>query len=63
MDVSGMKTSALLVIGLAASLGVSSSSQDPGHHGKLAWELDPAAGLARAKAEKRAALLYFTADW
>ena len=37
--------------------------QDPGHAGKIAWETDPAAGLARAKSQKKAALLYFTADW
>ncbi len=58
-----MKTGALLIIGLAANLCVATSHQDRGHLGKIAWELDPAAGLARAKAEKKTALLYFTADW
>ena len=56
-----MKTAALLVLGLAASLGDLPPNQD--HRGKIAWEIDPAAGLAQAKSQKRAALLYFTADW
>jgi hypothetical protein len=58
-----MTPGAFLFIGLAVSLGVASPGQDRGHLGKITWELDPAAGLARAKAEKKAALLYFTADW
>ena len=39
------------------------SAQDKGHFGKIAWELDPSAGLAKAKAQRKNALLYFTADW
>jgi len=58
-----MKTGVLLFIGLGATLGVATPTQDRGHLGKIAWELDPAAGLAKAKAQKMAALLYFTADW
>lgn len=58
-----MKPGALLLIGLAASLGVAPKEQDRGHLGRIAWELDPAAGLARAKSEMKSALLYFTADW
>ena len=58
-----MTKGALLLIGLAASLGMAPPGQDRGHLGKIAWELDPAAGLARAKSEKKTALLYFTADW
>jgi thiol:disulfide interchange protein len=34
-----------------------------GHHGKIEWVSDPAAGLARARAENRPVMLYFTADW
>ncbi len=52
-----------MFIGLATSLCVVTSNQDRGHLGKITWELDPAAGLAKAKAKKKAALLYFTADW
>ena len=58
-----MKSAALLVIGLAASLGAETPDQDRRHLGKIAWELDPAAGLAKAKSQKKTALLYFTADW
>lgn len=58
-----MKHALPCIIGLAASLGVASPPQDRGHLGKIAWELDPAAGLAKAKAQKKNALLYFTADW
>lgn len=59
----GMKTGALMLIGLAASLAASTPDQDRGHHGKIAWELDPATGLAKAKEQQKNALLYFTADW
>jgi len=31
--------------------------------GKIDWVRDPAVGLARARLEGRAAMLYFTADW
>lgn len=58
-----MNPGALLFIGLTASLCVATPHQDRGHLGKIAWELDPAAGMAKAKGQKRAALLYFTADW
>lgn len=58
-----MKAVALLFIGLASSLGDTKPDQDKGHHGKIAWELDPAAGLAKAKEQQKNALLYFTADW
>lgn len=58
-----MIRSAVLLIGLAAGLDVALPRQDPGHRGKIAWELDPAAGLARAKSKKMTALLYFTAEW
>ena len=54
-----MKPAALLILALVAAL----PNQDSGHRGKIAWELDPAAGLAKAKSQRRAALLYFTAEW
>ena len=49
----------VMVAGLCAAL----PHQDPGHKGKIAWEVDPAAGLAKAKSKKMTALLYFTAEW
>lgn len=54
-----MRLALLLVIGLAAA----SPHQDRRHLGRIAWEIDPAAGLAKAKSERKSALLYFTADW
>jgi hypothetical protein len=55
-----MQPGALLVIALAATL---CGAQDRRHLGRIAWERDPATGLAKAKAERKSALLYFTADW
>ena len=54
-----MKPVAFLFLGLC----VAAPHQDRGRHGKIAWELDPAAGLAKAKEQQKSALLYFTADW
>ena len=48
---------------MAFVLGLLVVDQDTRHLGKIAWELDPAAGLEKAKAQNRAALLYFTAEW
>ena len=60
----GMKRSmpagGCLVLLLTGWLG---SALAQGHYGHIGWERDPEAGLARAKAEGRAALLYFTAEW
>jgi hypothetical protein len=53
----------LVFLGLMASLGVVAARQDHRHLGKIAWEHDPATGLAKAKSENKAALLYFTAEW
>lgn len=58
-----MHPGALLFLVLAAGTGIASPGQDRGHLGQIAWELDPAAGLAKAKAQRKTALLYFTADW
>jgi len=33
------------------------------HSGKIDWVRDPNFGLAKAKLEGRAAMLFFTADW
>ena len=33
------------------------------HGGKVAWVRDPQFGLAKAKLEGRATMLFFTADW
>ena len=57
-----MKLRGFGVLALAALLGAA-PDQDRRHLGKIAWETDPSAGLAKAKAQGMAALLYFTADW
>jgi hypothetical protein len=33
------------------------------HGGKVSWIRDPQFGLAKAKLEGRATMLFFTADW
>ena len=53
----------LLFLVLAAGLAVAAPRQDHRHLGRIAWETDPASGLAKAKAENKTALLYFTAEW
>ena len=60
---SWMNPAALVFIGLAASLCAAAPGQDRRHLGQIAWELDPATGLAKAKSQRMTALLYFTADW
>ena len=53
----------LVLIGVTATLGVAAPRQDHRHLGRVAWEHDPATGMARAKAQNKTALLYFTAEW
>ncbi len=48
----------LAVLGLVAA-----AHAHAGHSGLVAWESNPAAGLARAKTENKAAILYFSATW
>ena len=52
-----MRTTLLIV---AAAL-VAAAPLD--HAGKIDWVRDPNFGLAKAKLEGRAAMLFFTADW
>lgn len=44
----------ILVLGLAARAG---------HEGKVEWVKDPELGLKKIKSEKKAGVLFFTADW
>jgi hypothetical protein len=55
-----MRTTLLI---LAAAFVAAASPAPVGHEGKIDWVKDPAFGLAKAKLEGRAALMFFTADW
>lgn len=50
-----------LAIGALLLCGLAASGDD--HGGKVAWLRDPHFGLAKAKLEGRATMLFFTADW
>ena len=52
-----MRTALLVLAALAVA------AAPAGHEGKIDWVKDPAFGLAKAKLEGRAAMLFFTADW
>jgi hypothetical protein len=49
-----MAVAALLSLGVAARAG---------HEGKVEWVKDPELGLKRIKSDKKAGILFFTADW
>ena len=50
----------LAVASLLVSAGAASAQE---HGGKVPWVRDPQFGLAKAKLEGRATMLFFTADW
>ena len=50
----------LAIATLLVSAGAASAEE---HGGKVAWIRDPQFGLAKAKLEGRATMLFFTADW
>jgi hypothetical protein len=52
-----------LTLALAAGLLAAAAPAPFGHEGKIDWIKSPEFGLAKAKLEGRAAMLFFTADW
>ncbi len=48
-----------IALGLLVTAGVHAA----GHEGGIAWERNPAAGLAKARSDNKGAMLYFTAAW
>lgn len=52
-----------ILLACAALLVASTGASADDHGGKVAWTRDPQFGLARAKLEGRAVMLFFTADW
>jgi hypothetical protein len=51
------------ILTLPALLLAASAALAQSHAGKIDWVTDPEVGLAKAKAEGKCAMLFFTADW
>lgn len=51
------------LLACAALLVAAAGAGPDDHGGKVPWLRDPQFGLARAKIEGRATMLFFTADW
>ena len=47
----------------AALVFAASAACGENHTGKVTWERDPAKGLAEAKQNDKAAMLFFSANW
>jgi hypothetical protein len=56
-----MKANILLALSVLVLSGGLASADD--HGGKVAWVREPEFGLAKARLEGRATMLFFTADW
>jgi hypothetical protein len=55
-----MRRAAMAMAGVMLAGGLAYAQE---HGGKVDWVRDPAFGMAKAKLEGRAMILYFTATW
>jgi hypothetical protein len=60
MKMSGMMRTFLPSLCALMMCGLASADD---HGGKVSWIRDPYFGLAKAKVEGRATMIFFTADW